>query len=611
MSDINFTPRSVSEFLDADVDEPYIFNIPSFQRGYRWMPKQVEDLLKDLHDFANDDSSNVYYLQPLVVRGEGKKWEVLDGQQRLTTLKLILAALRKYITEGTSEAKVDYQIHYLNRLNLDFSAPKPNANLDSYYVAKADETIKSWIDTKKKEKKSAELELMARTLYGVEKGKAVKFIWYEVEGDDSSDTGAIATFNRLNRGKLKLTPSELIKALLIISAEGAEGGDRDAQTVLSMEWNEIERQFMRDDFFAFINCGNAQYDTRTDLLFNHLVRSKGAQEKDDDFAYRWFQNKYDNKESILDIWERDVKDIYDMLMQWYADPEMYNCIGFLSQCNVKIDHIRDALAKAKAERKKEGGQWRKEDNVLQLKKLIKSQFKPIKNDSKERGKESVPFPEAINLLDYNNNKTYISRILLLFNVETYSKLNLRFPFDRYVDEKWDIEHVDSQTTNPLAKNEDQYNWLKYSAEVVTELADAHSELSSLSDEIKDCLEQGIESPMWKSRYTDLYNRIVNISYIKTDDAVADKDAIGNLTLLDSATNRGYGNALFPYKRKCIVEREKTGAFVPACTRNLFLKYYSGDNGTGAGNSIKWSDSDATAYRKAIRAAIDPIFNLKD
>ena len=54
----------------------------------------------------------------------------------------------------------------------------------------------------------------------------------------------------------------------------------------------------------------------------------------------------------------------------------------------------------------------------------------------------------------------------------------------------------------------------------------------------------------------------------------DINDISNLALLDSETNRGYKNAVFPFKRNTIIEKDKQGKFIPICTKNVFLKYFS-------------------------------------
>lgn len=50
--------------------------------------------------------------------------------------------------------------------------------------------------------------------------------------------------------------------------------------------------------------------------------------------------------------------------------------------------------------------------------------------------------------------------------------------------------------------------------------------------------------------------------------------ISNLTLLDQRTNRGYGNHIFPVKRNKILEKSGIESFIPLCTKNVFLKFYS-------------------------------------
>lgn len=74
----------------------YAFYIPAYQRGYRWTIQEVEDLLNDIYEFTpreiNDSSEKTWYcLQPVVVKHlQEQTYEVIDGQQRLTTAYLIL-----------------------------------------------------------------------------------------------------------------------------------------------------------------------------------------------------------------------------------------------------------------------------------------------------------------------------------------------------------------------------------------------------------------------------------------------------------------------------------------------------------------------------------------
>ena len=69
------------------------FVIPSYQRGYRWEPLQVRTLLDDIYQ----NGQKTYCLQPVVVRQmENGKYELIDGQQRLTTLYILIKYLKAH-----------------------------------------------------------------------------------------------------------------------------------------------------------------------------------------------------------------------------------------------------------------------------------------------------------------------------------------------------------------------------------------------------------------------------------------------------------------------------------------------------------------------------------
>ena len=91
--------KSVRELVGTTEKSPVErYKISSYQRGYRWKAEeQVRALLDDLKDFFQQPKGEIYCLQPIVVaKGQDEKgefWEVIDGQQRLTTLFLLLHVL--------------------------------------------------------------------------------------------------------------------------------------------------------------------------------------------------------------------------------------------------------------------------------------------------------------------------------------------------------------------------------------------------------------------------------------------------------------------------------------------------------------------------------------
>ena len=74
------------------------FFIPAYQRGYRWTNRQVIELLEDVYEFCSrrkTSDDEFYCLQPIVVTPKGDQWELVDGQQRLTTILLMRSFLEQ------------------------------------------------------------------------------------------------------------------------------------------------------------------------------------------------------------------------------------------------------------------------------------------------------------------------------------------------------------------------------------------------------------------------------------------------------------------------------------------------------------------------------------
>ena len=85
MADRKLETRSIGDVVEQNAT----YHIPSYQRGYRWGENEVERLLEDVWE-AHEKKKDDYYLQPIVVRNKGNnEYELIDGQQRLTTIYLI------------------------------------------------------------------------------------------------------------------------------------------------------------------------------------------------------------------------------------------------------------------------------------------------------------------------------------------------------------------------------------------------------------------------------------------------------------------------------------------------------------------------------------------
>ena len=621
--DKNFAPKPIADLLDGK----HHFVIPSFQRGYRWEEKQVTDLLEDIKQFANDEGikSDSYFLQPVVVKackynGEDA-FEVLDGQQRLTTMLLVLKELlRGYMTRNDIEkySRLLYDITYTNRPQLNFDSPNAADNIDSYYLSESHYIIEKWC------KNNEDFTDIIRCLFYPSAKRQVKIIWYAIE-EDSEDLVSINIFNRLNKGKISLTSSELIKALFIMDYDLRADGDKLPAEQLSMEWNEMERKFQNDNFWYFISDDNRGTQTRIDILFDFVTCRDD--EKDADYSYREFQKLYDfcrnqerNKtnEEFVSEWSKDIRNMqdawnhvrktFDRLVAWYEDNMYYHYVGYLVANGFTPLQIYNHLEAEKRNRKMADPEydWTIDDTILSLRKKMMERFK---QDNKYIKKD------AIDEFEYKSD--YVPRVLLLFNIECCRLgQNVRFAFDKFKKENWDVEHVDSQNDATLQEYDDRMRWLKnveftLKMEHTDRAKELRLECQGLIDEFSERAKVNVDK--YRAFYQAInkfYSAESGENDTEVDLTTKKKDYLSNLTLLDSATNREYKDAPFAYKRYCIVKNDRLGnRFIPLCTRNLFLKYYTDSNNESSYlDSMRWNSSDREGYMNAIHETVDPIFD---
>jgi len=93
----------------------FVFRIPLYQRPYAWQQEQAEELLDDLLSFLGNGTESIndlnpYFLGSIVVIKEDHKpdAEVVDGQQRLTTLTILLSAIRSLLTSEDAKGLTDF-----------------------------------------------------------------------------------------------------------------------------------------------------------------------------------------------------------------------------------------------------------------------------------------------------------------------------------------------------------------------------------------------------------------------------------------------------------------------------------------------------------------------
>ena len=186
-------PKSIAQL------KGYKFFVPLYQRGYRWSSQQVRDLIDDISEFISNGQKGIYCIQPLVVRHGDEGWHVIDGQQRLTTINILLSCLGLHVFDlsyQTRQNSKDFLKNIISKTEEDSTK-----NIDFYYMFQACRTYQSMLYGKGEEWKKTFKDVLL---------DKVKFIWYDTDEQDPIDV-----FKRLNIDKISLTPSELIKALLL------------------------------------------------------------------------------------------------------------------------------------------------------------------------------------------------------------------------------------------------------------------------------------------------------------------------------------------------------------------------------------------------------------
>ncbi len=166
------------------------FLVPSYQRGYRWKAQQVKELLDDIWEFyqssQNGPPEAFYCLQPIVVAKSGNEWVLIDGQQRLTTIYIILRVLddlRRIL------GKEIFTIRYETRPDSEsflqqIDSSKSAENIDFYHMSKARDVVEEWFREKGG---NIKLHIFTSLTNDKKSGKNVQVIRYEVAIGEDTD----------------------------------------------------------------------------------------------------------------------------------------------------------------------------------------------------------------------------------------------------------------------------------------------------------------------------------------------------------------------------------------------------------------------------------------
>ena len=514
------------------------FYIPNYQRGYRWGKIEVNALLQDILDFYQTDRNkeSFYCIQPIVVKKDSKRYKVIDGQQRLTTIFLIIKFLNNKdifdINYQTRRESNDFLKNIQNKLDSE------RVNIDFFYFLNAYKEIKKFFNDKMEE--ISKEEFLQTLLY------SCKVLWYEISEQEKENE----VFIRLNIGKIPLLEAENIKALFLAENEYIE---EDELKERAEAWYEAEIKAREDNDFRYcvlnkINEKNLMYNEfgkpviKDDILRveSYLKAIVPSNEKLFDYFYKYYKDKTIDKK-----WEEFISSVNTLESFSFKgvgkiDREIFHYIGYLILSGENIFDIYKF--------------WLENKDKNRFRDIL---FNRIKSKISN-------YIQNIDELHYGKDRDKIINILLLFNLEyliSQEDSNEYFKFNRFQLEQWSLEHIYAQNSRSIEdeiKKNDNEKVKKWLIEV-KEYLDNNEEAY-----------QNIEAALKNNEFNkDLFNAI-DESFI--NDPLL--NSIQNLTLLDKSSNSRIGNHIFSKKRKEIQKLGEEDKLIPIATKKVFNKEFS-------------------------------------
>lgn len=271
----------LAKIFSSDFD----YAIPSYQRPYAWTEVQAGDLFSDLYDFFVKEKDDTYFLGSIVlIKDEGKpNAEVIDGQQRLTTLTILLAALTSYFS-GDLRSDFENYLREPGRASQGLM-PKPRLTLrerDRKFFADYVQNLKfkelialdpAQLDNESQRNIRRNAELLLQKLDVSFKGATERLCEFGaflvqrcflVAVSTPSQQSAFRVFSVLNSRGLDLLPTDIIKSDIIGNIKTP-----DKQDEVTERWEELEVQTGRDGFaelFGHIRMIFAKEKARRTLL---------------------------------------------------------------------------------------------------------------------------------------------------------------------------------------------------------------------------------------------------------------------------------------------------------------------------------------------------------
>lgn len=616
---------SVERVFKDYLNNGQLYNIPEYQRGYKWTEQQVEQLLSDIHEFETGGDNDLFYcLQNITLVEKEGNFNVVDGQQRLTTLTLLLS----YFNETSL---VKDKLYYAVRLPSNIFLQKVISNennfiqkilessvfddfvkdddfdyQDIYFMYSALRSIDKWFLEKENEDKGISREIFKDKLL-----KNVKLIVNRITGIEEQEL-----FMNLNADRVHLDGSDLIRAILITRVAKQEMEEYDSaeiKTVVRLNERRVRIGWELDEINAWWSKNEvlAYFKSFTSIETGEKETIKFNQDKHPiNLLYKlWAETNQTKEKSIrLALFEtkntdalglyRSIIQLHRTLKDWFEDREIYHFLGFLFSLNfITFQKVWE--------------QWNKADYTrIEFVDFLKGEIKKaiFGNEPKDSNEENSGMNYWLNKIkDYNSvEPTYwkgmpqLQKILILLDIIEHANkkekgVPLAFLKPAYFrNQKEDEEHIYPATPKDITEKR-----FKDLADPMKSIEEYLSRIN-VGYEGDRIIKWKIDSTAWEkftneernNKLNDLKNEIHQKRPI---------NSIGNLVLLHMSINRGFGNDYYSDKRICVISNTENGRYVRQHTLKVFVKQ------TESHDLNNWTMYDITANADRIHDTLLEFF----
>lgn len=616
---------SVERVFKDYLNNGQLYNIPEYQRGYKWTERQVQQLLSDIHEFETGGDNDLFYcLQNITLVEKEGNFNVVDGQQRLTTLTLLLS----YFNETSL---VKDKLYYAVRLPSNIFLQKVISNennfiqkilessvfddfvkdddfdyQDIYFMYSALRSIDKWFLEKENEDKGISRDIFKDKLL-----KNVKLIVNRITGIEEQEL-----FMNLNADRVHLDGSDLIRAILITRVAKQEMEEYDSaeiKTVVRLNERRVRIGWELDEINAWWSKNEvlAYFKSFTSIETGEKETIKFNQDKHPiNLLYKlWAETNQTKEKSIrLALFEtkntdalglyRSIIQLHRTLKDWFEDREIYHFLGFLFSLNfITFQKVWE--------------QWNKADYTrIEFVDFLKGEIKKalFGNEPKDSNEENSGMNYWLNKIkDYNSvEPTYwkgmpqLQKILILLDIIEHANkkekgVPLAFLKPAYFrNQKEDEEHIYPATPKDITEKR-----FKDLADPMKSIEEYLSRIN-VGYEGDRIIKWKIDSTAWEkftneernNKLNDLKNEIHQKRPI---------NSIGNLVLLHMSINRGFGNDYYSDKRICVISNTENGRYVRQHTLKVFVKQ------TESHDLNNWTMYDITANADRIHDTLLEFF----